>query len=79
MIDGNFLPVMMSGDPILVPRGHARCPMEDVQAQLRSYDLNMGTVIISRADGFPGYCLAFRANQGSFLELKIYWCQTYVF
>ena len=71
--------VMMSGDPILVPRGHARCPMEDVEAQLCSYDLNMGTVIISRADGLPGDSLVFRANQGSFLELKIYLCQTYVF
>ena len=68
--------LVMSGDPILVPRDHARCPMEDVQAQLRRYDLNMGTVIISRADVLPGDSLVFRANQGSFLELKIYWCQT---
>ena len=47
-----------------------------VEAQLRSEDINMGTVIIIiRADGLPGDCLVFRANQGSFLELlKILQC-----
>jgi len=65
----------MSGNPIHVPKGHARCPTQGVQAQLRSEDINVGTVIITRADGFPGDCLVFRANEGSFLELlKILQC-----
>ena len=65
----------MSGNPVHVPKGHARCPTQDVQAQLRSQDINVGTVIIIRADGLPGDCLIFRANQGSFLELlKILQC-----
>jgi len=65
----------MSGSPVHVPKGHARCPTQDVQAQLRSQDINVGTVIIIRADGLPRDCLIFRANQGSFLELlKILQC-----
>ena len=67
--------VMISGNPIHVPKGHARCPTQDVQAQLRSQDINICTVVIIRADGFAGDCLVFRANQGSFLEsLKILPC-----
>lgn len=60
------MPGMMSGYPIHLPKGHARCPTQDVQAQLRSQDINVGTVIIIRADGLPGDCLVFRANQGGF-------------
>ena len=61
------MPVMMSANPIDLPKGHARCPTQDVQAQLRSQDINVGTIIIIRADGLTGDCLVFRANQGSFL------------
>ena len=43
--------VMISGNPIHVPKGHARCPTQDVQAQLRSQDINVCTVVIIRADG----------------------------
>ena len=63
------MPVMMSGNPIHLPKGHARFPTQDVQAQLPSQDINVGTVIIIRADGLPGDWLVFSANQGSFLEL----------
>ena len=76
VIDGNSHQCLapMSGIPIHVPRGHARYPTQDVQAQLSSHNINMGTVIIIRADDLPGDCLIFRANQGSLLELKIFQC-----
>ena len=48
------MPVMMSGDPIHVPKGRARCPTQGVQAQLHSHNKNVGTLMIIRADSLPG-------------------------
>ena len=40
-------------------------------AYARTFTVN---IIIIKADGLPGDCLVFRANQGSSLVLKIFQC-----